>query len=410
MNISYTITSTVALLAAVLFLSSSRPVVQDPDLKNLQKIITTLTHPEFEGRKAGGIHDSTLAVYLAKEMEYYGFEPFFEEGPLHKFHFRNMDSWNVVMVYKGEDTDGTLMLGAHYDHLGMGGRGSGSLRADTAAIHPGADDNASGVAAAVETARLLSEWARENPLKKDIVFAAFGAEEVGTIGSGFLADTLKKIGRLPSLMINLDMVGRLKDSILQVSGTGTFEGADSLIRSHLDSTTPFILKTSADGHGPSDHSRFYREEVPVLFITTGPHTDYHTPFDTPDKINYEGLFHIVRYTTTIAGTVAFDGFEPIYTEAYQTEPRREQVAFKVSLGVIPDFIHEGEGLCAGTVIKGRPGHKAGMENGDIVIKINDKPIPNVDVYMEALGELTPGEIIWVTVKRKDRILELEVQL
>lgn len=211
-------------------------------------------------------------------------------------------------------------------------------------------------------------------------------------------------------MINLDMVGRLTDSILQISGTGTFQEADSLIRYHLDNTTPFILKTSADGHGPSDHSRFYREEVPVLFITTGPHTDYHTPFDSPDKINYEGMAHIVRYTTTIAGAVAFDGFEPIYKEAYQTEPRREQVAFKVSLGVIPDFIHEGEGLCAGTVIKGRPGHKAGMENGDIILQINDKPIPNIDAYMEALSELTEGEIIWVTIKRKDRILELEVQL
>ncbi|MFY9115733.1 MAG: M28 family peptidase [Bacteroidales bacterium] len=410
MKILLTITSTVALLATVLFLGSNHPVAQDPDLKNLQKIITTLTSPEFEGRKAGSIHDSVMAVYLAKEMESYGFEPFFEDGPLHKFHFRNRSSWNVVMVYKGEETNGSLMLGAHYDHLGMGGRGSGSLKADTLALHPGADDNASGVAAAMETARLLSRQARDKSLQKDIVFAAFGAEEAGTIGSGFLADTLKKAGLLPSLMINLDMVGRLTDSILQISGTGTFQEADSLIRYHLDNTTPFILKTSADGHGPSDHSRFYREEVPVLFITTGPHTDYHTPFDSPDKINYEGMAHIVRYTTTIAGAVAFDGFEPIYKEAYQTEPRREQVAFKVSLGVIPDFIHEGEGLCAGTVIKGRPGHKAGMENGDIILQINDKPIPNIDAYMEALSELTEGEIIWVTIKRKDRILELEVQL
>ena len=126
MKIPYTISSSVALLAAVLFLSSSRPVVQDPDLRNLQEVITTLTHPQFEGRKAGSVHDSVLAVYLADILSGYGFEPFFEEGALHKFRFRNMDSWNVVMVYKGEETDGTLMLCAHYDHLGMGGRGSGS--------------------------------------------------------------------------------------------------------------------------------------------------------------------------------------------------------------------------------------------------------------------------------------------
>ena len=187
-------TSTVALLATVLFLGSNHPVAQDPDLKNLQKIITTLTSPEFEGRKAGSIHDSVMAVYLAKEMESYGFEPFFEDGPLHKFHFRNRSSWNVVMVYKGEETNGSPC----WEPITTTGHGRTRIRKPEGRYPgppPGADDNASGVAAAMETARLLSRQARDKSLQK-ISSLLLLVEEAGTIGSGFLADTLKA-GLLP---------------------------------------------------------------------------------------------------------------------------------------------------------------------------------------------------------------------
>lgn len=410
MKVPSFITGTVVLTATVLFLCQGHPHKHNPNLQTLQEVVMLLTNPGFEGRKAGSRHDSTLAVSIANKMAGYGFTPYFDDGPLHKFSYRNVTSWNVVMIYKGKATNGTVLLGAHYDHLGMGGPGSGSLRPDTSAIHPGADDNASGVATAMETARLLTEAGKQHGLQKDILFAAFGAEEEGTVGSAFLADTLEKAGLLPSLMINLDMVGRLRDSVLQVSGTGTFDGADSLLRTRLDSTMPLVLKTSASGYGPSDHSTFYRAEVPVLFFTTGPHTDYHTPFDTPDKINYDGLAQIVRYATSVAAAVAVEGFEPVYQETYDEQPMPEKVTFKASLGVIPDFIYEGTGFCVGTVIKGRPGHKAGMQDGDIVVQINDRPITTIEEYMEALGELTAGEIVWVTVRRKNRLLELEVQL
>ncbi|NLA15157.1 MAG: M20/M25/M40 family metallo-hydrolase [Bacteroidales bacterium] len=404
------ITGTVVLTATVLFLSHCQSFTQTPNRQTLEEIVYKLTDPGFKGRRAGSPHDSTIAVYIAHEMAQHGFTPYFDDGPLHRFSYRNVTSWNVVMVYKGKATNGSVLIGAHYDHLGLGGPGSGSLRPDTVAMHPGADDNASGVAAAMETARLLKEAGKHSGLQKDIIFAAFGAEEQGTVGSAFLADTLEKDGVLPSLMINLDMVGRLKDSTLQVSGTGTFTGADSLLQARLDSTMPLLLRTSASGYGPSDHSTFYRAEVPVLFFTTGPHTDYHTPFDTPDKIDFDGLAHIVRYATSIATAVAVEGFEPVYQETYDEQPMPDKVTFKASLGVIPDFIYEGEGFCAGTVIKGRPGHKAGMEDGDVVVQINDRLIATIEEYMEVLGELTAGEIIWVTVRRKDRLLELEVQL
>ncbi|HPW78681.1 MAG TPA: M20/M25/M40 family metallo-hydrolase [Bacteroidales bacterium] len=409
MRLSFLITGTVVLATTVLFLNCRKPLSR-PDMRSMEEIVYTLSSADFKGREAGSSQDSAIAAYIAGKIAAFGFEPYFNEGPLHRFRYRNVSSWNVVMVYRGKETNGTVLIGAHYDHLGTGGHGSGSLRPDTLALHPGADDNASGVAAAIETVRLLKELGKRKGLKKDIIFAAFGAEEKGTIGSSILADTLEKMGSLPSLMINMDMVGRLRDSILQVGGTGTFQGADSLLRSHLTSSLPLVLKTSESGYGPSDHSVFYRSKVPVLFFSTGPHTDYHTPFDTPERINYPGMVPIVSYVTSLSAAVAVYGFEPQYRETYQNEPLPEQIRFQVSLGVIPDLTYEGEGFCAGTIIMGRPSHKAGMQDGDVVIQINDRPITNIETYMETLGQLEEGQLIHITVRRDGQLLHLEVQL
>ncbi len=394
----------------VLFLSCRGQKSRQPDIRLLEETLMHLCQPGFEGREAGSRQDSILALSIARRMEEYGFEPIFEEGPLHRFRVRDMESYNVVMILRGAENAGSVMIGAHYDHLGMGGQGSGSLRPDTLAIHPGADDNASGVAAAMETARLLAGRAGRGKMGKDIIFAAFGAEEKGTLGSAKLADTLAKLELLPSLMINLDMVGRLRDSVLQVSGTGTFEQADSLLTACLDGSMPLVLKTSPGGYGPSDHSVFYRHRVPVLFFSTDAHTDYHTPFDTPDKINFQGLEHIVSYAVSVAGAVAREGFDPVYRETAQPESSMERAAFKVSLGVIPDFTYEGEGFCAGTIIKGRPSDKAGMQDGDVVIQINDRPVKDINEYMDILGELEKGQRIRIIVRRNDALHHLVVQL
>ena len=401
---------TVVFTATVFFLCNFRKPRHTPDLRSLREVVEVLSSPDFEGREAGSKHDSAIASYIANRMASYGFEPYFPEGPLHRFRYRNVESWNVVMVYRGKNTSGALLVGAHYDHLGTGGKASGSLRPDTMAFHPGADDNASGVSAAMEAARLLKESTKRKRLKKDIIFAAFGAEEKGTIGSAMLADTLEKMGSLPSLMINLDMVGRLRDSVLQLGGTGTFQSADSLIDAQLDPTLPLVLKKSESGYGPSDHHVFYRSQVPVLFFSTPPHQDYHTPFDTPDKINYPGMAAIVTCVTDVARAVVVDGFEPLYRETIDTGSLPEQVRFKVSLGVIPDFTYEGEGFCAGTVIKGRPSHKAGMEDGDVIIQVNDIPVKDIESYMEILGRLETGQLVRITVRRNGKNIELEVQL
>ena len=170
MNFRVISTGTVVLAATVLLLSLQIRDRSVPDVDFMQRTVTRLASPGFKGRAPGGADDSLIAVYIAGQMAAMGFEPFFEEGPLHPFYYRNVRSWNVVMVCRGEQTAGTIMIGAHYDHLGMGGPGSGSLRPDTLAVHPGADDNASGVAAAMETARLLKELGMRKGLKKDIIF------------------------------------------------------------------------------------------------------------------------------------------------------------------------------------------------------------------------------------------------
>lgn len=394
----------------VLFLSCTGQKNLQPDLSILEETLTHLCQPGFEGREAGSTQDSIVAMSIAHRMEQYGFEPLLSEGPLHKFRVRDMESYNVVMVFRTGQPAGSVLIGAHYDHLGMGGPGSGSLRPDTLAIHPGADDNASGVAAAMETARLLARQARREGLGKDILFASFGAEEKGTLGSAKLADTLDRLGLLPSFMINLDMVGRLRDSVLQISGTGTFEEADSLLFARLGENVPLVLKTSPGGYGPSDHSVFYRHKVPVLFFSTGAHTDYHTPFDSPDKINFSGLGHIVSYAVSVAGAVAREGFQPVYRETAQPESSVERAAFKVSLGVIPDFTYEGEGFCAGTIIKGRPSDEAGMQDGDVVVQINDRPVKDINEYMDILGELEEGQRIRIIVRRNEILHHLVVQL
>ncbi|MFA6652271.1 MAG: M28 family peptidase [Bacteroidales bacterium] len=404
------ITGAVMAFITVLFLSCSGQTTRQPDIRILEETLTHLCQPGFEGREAGSKQDSIVALYIARRLEAYGFVPLFEEGPLHRFRVRDMESYNVVMVFRAGEPSGSLMLGAHYDHLGMGGPGSGSLRPDTLAIHPGADDNASGIAAAMETARLLVRQSRGRKLGKDIIFAAFGAEEKGTLGSAKLADTLDRLGLLPSLMINLDMVGRMRDSVLQVNGTGTFEHSDSLLTGCLDESMPLVLKTSPDGYGPSDHSVFYHHQVPVLFISTGAHTDYHTPDDTPDKIKYSGMAAVVSYVASVAREIVREGFDPVYRETAQPQSSMERAAFKVSLGVIPDFTYEGEGFCAGTIIKGRPSDKAGMQNGDVVVQINDRPVKDINEYMDILEELKEGQRIRIIVRRNEALHHLVVQL
>lgn len=316
------------------------------------------------------------------------------------------DSYNVLMSYGKEDAPLTVIVGAHFDHLGMGGAGSGSMKPKEMAVHNGADDNASGVAGAMEIGRLLSAYADSLGLR--IIVGAFGAEERGLIGSRAAADTLNKLGTLPDLMINLDMVGRLSENKLQIGGVGTFAQAADIVKK-ANEGRDFVLTLINDGYGPSDHSSFYTVGVPVLYLTTGVHKQYHTPDDDIELINFDGIGSISEYVASVI-TIISSSEAPKYIKT-ESPPTMSRAAFKVTLGVIPDFTYEkGDGFRVGSVSDAKPADKAGMKAGDIIKKMNNKPVLNIYEYMAMLGELKKGEKLIVEIERDGDLIKLEIQL
>lgn len=274
------------------------------------------------------------------------------------------------------------------------------------AVHNGADDNASGVAGAMEIGRLLSAYADSLGLR--IIVGAFGAEERGLIGSRAAADTLNKLGTLPDLMINLDMVGRLSENKLQIGGVGTFAQAADIVKK-ANEGRDFVLTLTNDGFGPSDHSSFYTVGVPVLYLTTGVHKQYHTPDDDIELINFDGIGSISEYVASVI-TIISSSEAPKYIKT-ESPPTMSRAAFKVTLGVIPDFTYEkGDGFRVGSVSDAKPADKAGMKAGDIIKKMNNKPVLNIYEYMAMLGELKKGEKLIVEIERDGDLIKLEIQL
>ncbi|MDD3272773.1 MAG: M28 family peptidase [Bacteroidales bacterium] len=315
-------------------------------------------------------------------------------------------TYNVIMKFGRDDAPVNVLIGAHYDHLGMGGPSSGSMKPKVKAIHNGADDNASGVSSALEIGRLLSSYS--DSLGIQVFVAAFGAEERGIIGSRVASDTLYKMGLLPDLMINLDMVGRLVDNKLQIGGVGTFAEANEIIN-NTNVDKGFSLSLTQDGYGPSDHSSFYTVGVPVLYFTTGVHREYHTPDDDIEYINFEGIGKISEYIASLISNLSSIGV-PKYIKT-EAPPAMSRASFKVTLGVIPDFTYEkGDGFRIGSVSDGKPADKGGMVAGDIIKKMNNKVISNIYEYMAMLGELKKGEVLNVVVDRDGVIINLDIQL
>jgi aminopeptidase YwaD len=318
---------------------------------------------------------------------------------------------NVIMLLPGEDEklkSEYLIIGGHFDHLGMGGPSSRSR--DTVAVHHGADDNASGVGEMIELAEKFALTRGSH--KRSMIFAAFSGEELGLLGSKYFAENplidLKKV----NAMINLDMVGRLRDSsTLQIGGAGTAEGLKDIVRS-LSDTGIIKLTITDEGSGPSDHSSFYVKNVPVLFFSTGPHLDYHTPRDTWDKINYPGMVKVSDVVFNIAEKLVNDTARLKFREtgsngAINPAMRRRGI----TLGIMPDVAGIVKNGCrADIVFPGRPAALGGMKKGDIITSINGKSINNIQDYTVRLGELKKGETISVEVLRNGKKEVLLIQL
>ena len=284
----------------------------------------------------------------------------------------------------------TIALGAHFDHLGYGGEGS-LYRGEEAAIHNGADDNASGTAALIQLARIL----KEKKSNYNYLFVAFSGEENGLWGSNYYSKNSTVSTDSINYMINMDMVGRMKkENNLAINGVGTSPVWKEVINKvNYDSLK---IVTSESGVGPSDHTSFYLQDIPVLHFFTGQHEDYHRPSDDSDKINYAGMVKVIRFIERLVDRLD-DKQKLAFTKTKDDSGNSPR--FTVSLGVVPDYLYDGSGMRIDGVTEGKPAAAAGMAKGDIVTKLGDSTIVDMMSYMRALGAFEPGDETKVEFKR-----------
>ncbi len=324
---------------------------------------------------------------------------------------KKMETSNVIAMLKGSDPvlkNEYVVIGAHHDHLGMGGPGTSSRAPDTVAVHYGADDNASGVAGVLE----VSEWLSSQSPARSVLFATFGAEEMGLIGSKYLAENAPIDLDAVQVMINLDMIGRLNtERQLQIGGVGTSAGFKNLLDS-INSNYGFDLKYANEGYGPSDHASFYAKDVPVLFISTGAHADYHTPADNIAAINWEGTQEVISYAAEVAAALANQEERIAFSEAGpKVKGSSRGMRGGITLGLMPDMIYDGnEGMPVMLVTEGKPAAVGGIQKGDIIVSIEGKSVGNVYDYMSRLGDLKEGMSIVVKVKRDDDLIDLLIKI
>ncbi|MET0635425.1 MAG: M20/M25/M40 family metallo-hydrolase, partial [Chitinophagaceae bacterium] len=292
-----------------------------------------------------------------------------------------------------------------FDHLGYGEDGNSMLRTGEKMIHNGADDNASGTAAMIELARLLKASKQKN---NNYLFIAFSGEELGLFGSKYFTEhptvELVKV----NYMINLDMVGRLNDSThtLAVGGFGTSPQWASVIRPS-EKNLPFSIKIDSSGSGPSDHTSFYRKDIPVLFFFTGQHKDYHRPTDDAERINYEGELSIIRYINRIITELNKTNTKLVFLKTREVSVGMS--SFKVTMGIIPDYMYEGKGVRADGVSEGRPAFNAGLKKGDVIIRLGLYNVTSMETYMQALNKFNKGDKTKVIFKRGNETIESDVQ-
>ena len=313
---------------------------------------------------------------------------------------------NVIGVLEGAGplAHETIVVGAHYDHVGRGGKNS--LAPGSNEIHNGADDNASGTVSLIELARRLG--ARKEKLPRRVVFIAFTGEENGLIGSArYVKEPLFPLDKTIA-MLNMDMVGRLVDEKLTIFGTGTSPIWDEMI-ARLAKTHNFHVISKPEGFGPSDHSSFYSQKIPVLHLFTGNHNDYHRPTDDWEKINVPGMERVVELLQDITIEVAQAAEPPAYV-AIKATGSLERSGSRPYFGSIPDFSSEEEGYSLSGVAPGSPAEKGGLKPGDRIVKIGMQKIDNLNDFDLALRKLTAGETVDVTVVRGKEPVVLKVVL
>lgn len=316
---------------------------------------------------------------------------------------------NVMGMLRGRDSTRTLVLGAHYDHLGMGG--PSSLAPNSHEPHVGADDNASGVSAILAAAQRLGLKARRGwRPQHNLIVTAFSGEEIGLVGSAHFTDDPPRPIETIEAMVNLDMVGRLRDDKLQVMGVGTATEFPALA-ANVNAGVPeahFDLKTSEDGYGPSDHQSFYKKNIPVLMLFTGAHADYHKPSDTWDKIHGAGLARVSYYAQALIESLDVRP-RPAFTKA-KSDASPGRIAggggYGAYLGTIPDYMQTEGGVLLSGVRDGSPAQRAGLSANDVIVRFDGIRVDNIYDYTFALRTRKPGQDVRITVKRAGKDVDL----
>jgi hypothetical protein len=373
----------------------SQPTI---DQSKLKTHIYYLASDKLNGRAPGTEGEKLAQKYIIAEFKKDGLIPKGEKGYLQPFTYHMPKNPHDTIddlskEYNGSNIIGyidngalyTIVIGAHYDHLGDDGRGNSLDPNPKGKIHHGADDNASGVAGVLELARYFSS----NNIKEkyNFLFMCFSAEEAGLIGSKWFTNhptiSLDKV----NCMINMDMIGRLNDSTKKVIiyGTGT-----SNTKSDLS------LKFDSSGIGPSDQTSFYLKDIPVLFFFTGQHSDYHKPSDVASKINYTGEQDVLGLVAQV-----IDSLQNYPKMNFQKTASKESKSnsFKVTLGIMPDYSYDKPGLRVDGVSDNKPAMKAGLKADDVIIQLGDYPVKDIYGYMDALNKFKKGDLTKVIVTR-----------
>lgn len=385
--------------------------------------ITFLASDSLRGREAGTPYEAEAANYIADYFRDFRLEPaggngtYFQEFTINTAILRNPHASNdadaegekrlaknVVGFLPGlANSDEIIVIGAHYDHLGMGDFGS-LYRGDTKRIHNGADDNASGTAGVLELAQYFSN---NRPLTS-ILFIAFSGEEMGLLGSQHYVDNPTVDIESTLAMINMDMIGRMSNKKLMIFGTGTTETWPDILQTA--NTEELDLDLVSDGTGASDHTPFYYKDIPSLHYFTDTHSDYHRPSDDVDYINAEGealaLKHLVRVINYL-DTIDKEQLP------FKAAPGAQRQAVRLNgptLGVLPDYGYDGEGFKISGVTDGRPAQKAGLQAGDVLISLGGQDLADIYGYMEALNTLKKGELTKVKILRDGKEMTLDIQL
>lgn len=391
--------------------------------KRLAAHVKVLASDDMQGRATGSEGEKMAAAYIVEHFKktklkplgdslwYQGFS-FVPHGAAQVHHKGDSASLGMALVKEIHGTNilglidnnapSTIVIGAHYDHLGMGDENS--LWTGPSDVHNGADDNASGVSVMLE----LATWLAERPAgtkSHNYLFIAFSGEEKGLLGSNhFTKNPTIPISEI-NYMINMDMVGRLnKERSLAINGVGTSPSWMPVIKGiEIDSLS---IVTGESGMGASDHTSFYLSDVPALHFFTGQHEDYHKPTDDFDgKINVPGMASVSRYIREVIRML--DNEEKlVFTKTKDATPSSSD--FKVTLGVMPDYLYSGKGLRIDGCKDGKPGSKAGLQKGDTIMKLGDFEIEDIYGYMEALGKFEKGQSTTMEVEREGKRLELKV--